>query len=235
MIKTALQYLVSLGKAEVQYENGQAYSDKELYLLESPTAAPFTVHTLTGLVDYLKSYVDGDQSVIVHVASPTEVRVESALNKDAERHYFLCAEAIVPEFRFDSWYDTETFNIKLQSVFIENDDRNVMLKVVGNIKEEMVNNYGDDGVSQSVVAKAGVASVANVEVPNPVSLKPYRTFAEVMQPESDFVFRMKDGPRCAIFEADGGVWKNLAIENIKDYLNKSLEDEIKKGRVTLIA
>lgn len=235
MIKEALQYVVGMGKAEIHDRNGQDWSDKKLYLIEEPTAAPFTVHTLSGLVDYLKSEFDGNDPVIVHVASPTEVMVESSLNGDTNRDYFIKAEALIPEFRFDSWYDTEDFNIKLQSCFVNSEDRDVMLKVVGNIKEEMVNNFGDDGVSQSVVAKTGVAAVGNVEVPNPVALAPYRTFVEVVQPESDFVFRMKSGPLCAIFEADGGTWKNEAIKNIKDYLTAALKEELESNRITIIA
>jgi|SRR5690625_1495585 len=235
MIKEALQYLVGMGKAEIHEENGQSYSDKKLHLLEKPTASPFTVHTLSGLVDYLKANVDKQDKLVVHVVSPTEVRVESPLNTDSERSYFIRAEAIIPEFRFDSWYDTEEFNIKLQSGFVKNDDRDVMLKVVGNIEENQVKQIKDDGVSQAVVARHGVANVGNVEVPNPVLLAPYRTFAEVVQPESDFVFRMKDGPRCAIFEADGGVWKNEAIANIRKHLEASLKEQVNRKFITIIA
>lgn len=235
MIKEALQYIVGMGKAEIHYEGGQALSDKKLHLIESPTAVPFVVHTLSGLVDYLKSSFDGDDPVIVHVVSPTEVTVGSALNGDAARDYYIKAEALLPHFRFDSWYNTEEFNIKLQSCFVKNEDRDIMLKVVGNITEDQVKTVSDDGVSQAVVAKVGVASVGNVEVPNPVALAPYRTFVEVIQPESDFVFRMKSGPHCAIFEADGGAWKNEAIENIKEYLSAVLKDQIDSERITIIA
>src|SRR5690606_26037278 len=124
---------------------------------------------------------------------------------------------------------------KLQSAFVKNDDRDVILKVVGNVKEEDVKTYGDDGVSQSVTAKVGVATVGQVEVPNPVSLKPYRTFAEVEQPESEFIFRMKNGPRCSLFEADGGAWKLQAISNIKSYLSAALEEEVQSGQLIIIA
>lgn len=235
MIKEALQYLVGMGKAEIHTEHGQVHSDKPLHLIEEPTASPFKVHTLSGLVDYIQSEFDGNEPIIVHVVSPTTVEVKSKFNNDGNRSHFIKAEALVPDFNFDSWYDTETFNIKLQSVFVPNEDRDIMLKVVGNIQEDNVKSVKDDGVSQAVVAKVGVASVGNVEVPNPVRLIPYRTFVDVVQPESDFVFRMKDGPRCAIYEADGGAWKHLAIENIKDYLEKSLTEEIQNDRVTIIA
>lgn len=41
-----------------------------------------------------------------------------------------------------------------------------------------------------------------------------------------FVFRMKqgNGVECAIFEADGGAWKNIAMQNIKEYLQSELEE-----------
>jgi len=50
----------------------------------------------------------------------------------------------------------------------------------------------------------GVAAVENINLPNTVTLKPFRTFAEVSQPESEFVLRLKEGNRVGLFEADGG-------------------------------
>ena len=45
---------------------------------------------------------------------------------------------------------------------------------------------------------------------------------------SNFIFRVKDNDRygvtCALFEADGGAWKNEAKANIKAYLEKELAD-----------
>lgn len=238
MIRSALQYLVHIGKANIHKENNQTYSDKELHLIEKPTAGPFVVYTLSSLIDYLKSEFDenynNESPFIIHVVSPTEVTVESPLNDDAERDYFMKAEALIPTFNFSQWYDTEEFNIKLQSCFVDNKDRGTMLKVVGNIDEEQVKTIKDDGTSQSVVAKVGLQR-GNVEVPNPVILSPYRTFIEVDQPKSEFIFRMQSGPRCALFEADGGAWKLKAISYIKVYLQSKLEEEIEAGKVTIIA
>jgi hypothetical protein len=54
-------------------------------------------------------------------------------------------------------------------------------------------------------------------------LSPYRTFRELNQPESAFIFRMRGGgegkaPQCALFEADGGKWKLDAVQAIKLWL-----------------
>lgn len=46
---------------------------------------------------------------------------------------------------------------------------------------------------------------------------------------------MKEGPRCALFEADGGIWRNEAIKNIKAYFEKSLKTEISNGKITILA
>lgn len=59
-------------------------------------------------------------------------------------------------------------------------------------------------------------------MPNPVSLIPYRTFKEVDQPASKFVFRMRDGahgPEMALFDADGGAWEVAAMQALHEYLS----------------
>lgn len=128
---------------------------------------------------------------MVHVVSPTEVFAYSSFNRDYSMNEYIKANAMIPEFNFGRFYDAEDFNIKLQSAFVKNEDRNIMLKVVGNIKEENVRQIGDDGVSQAVQAKVGVATVATVQVPNPVVLAPFRTFVEVEQPSSDLTLECK--------------------------------------------
>jgi hypothetical protein len=235
MIKEALQYIVGLGNLKIHYENGQAYANQPLHVLKEPTVAPIEVRSLSGLVEYLTSQFDTEEQLMVHVSSPTEVIAFSTLNSDVNRNEYIRATALLPSFSFDRFYDAEDFNIKLQSAFVKNEDRDIMLKVVGNIREENVKTVGDDGVSQAVQAKVGVATVATVQVPNPVVLKPFRTFVEVDQPESEFIFRLQNGPRAALFEADGGAWKLTAMKNIKEYLQAALEEEIETGKIIIIA
>ncbi|MFI8709905.1 hypothetical protein ACIGHG_23335 [Bacillus sp. NPDC077411] len=235
MIKEAIQYIVGLGNTRIEELNGQQFSTQPLHVVEQPTVRSLTINSLSGLVDYIKSEFDGDHQLMIHVKSPTSVSCFTQINYDYNRSTFVQAEALLPHFSFERFHDAESFNISLQSAFVKNDDRDVMLKVVGNIKEESVNQVGDNGVSQSVVARTGVATVGDVLVPNPVALKPFRTFVEVDQPESDFVFRMKSGPTCGLFEADGGAWKLQAIENIKKYLIEKLATEIESKKVFIIA
>ena len=190
----------------------------------------------TSLVDYIKSELDRkDDRLILTVKDEQTVFLDGQLEVNGSRERLAEVNAIVPAFSFDYFYHSEEFNIKLQSIFTDSSDREILLKVVGNISEDSVKTVGDDGVSQAVTINQGVASKVDVKVPNPVTLAPYRTFNEVAQPESKFVFRMKEGPRCALFEADGGIWRNVAIKNIKNYFEKSLKAEISNGKITILA
>lgn len=231
----ALQYLVELNTTEVIEVNGQKYSTNRINLVHQPTPSPLTVRNLSGLVEYLQNDFDNQPPVMIHIESPTSVKVLSTFNQDFARNTLIEAKALLPDIPFERFQGTEEFIIQLQSCFVPTSDRDAMMQIVGNIQESAVSTVGDDGVSQSVVAKQGVTTVAAVKLPNPVKLKPFRTFIEIAQPECSFVFRMQSGPRAALFEADGGAWKLQAIADIKTYLANALEKEIKDQKVVIIA
>ena len=225
--REALEYLVNLGEKKepiIELDQG-TFSRVSLNRVTEPVASKLTVSTLTGLVDYIKTNVDKlEGKLLIQVKSPEEVTLYSPLNADREREKYVSAEAILPNnVVYDRFLDTERFNIMLQSAFVDNEDKAKLLKYTALITDDTVKNFGDDGISQKVTVKTGVASVSDAVVPNPVTLAPYRTFPEVEQPESKFIFRMKEGPSAALFEADGGAWRNKAILNIKAYLEKELE------------
>lgn len=235
LLKDAFNWIKDHGQFQTTLVHGRTVSDRDLYTITAPTASALKVHTLTALVEYIQSEFDTNEPLLIHIKSPETVVVMSKLNSDQNRNHFIQADAYIPSFRFDSYYDAEDINIKLQSVFVPNKDQALILKIVGNIKEDNVRTAGDDGISQAVTMKTGVATVADVKVVNPVTLAPYRTFIEVDQPESKFVLRMQNGPRVALFEADGGAWKNEAIRNIEDYLMEKLSEHNEAGKLTIIA
>ena len=196
--------------------------------VEAPEPAPLEVKTLTAVVDYIRSDADLDRAggpVFLHVIDHSTVAIRSMLYKfDAVRETFLIAKCQPPAFPFGRFLETEEFIIGVQAMFEDVSDRATILSLMGNIKEENVQNTGDDGISQKVTAKAGVSLVTNVKVPNPVVLAPFRTFSEIEQPRSPFVFRLQSGPKAALIEADGGAWKNDAIIAISEFLKANLED-----------
>lgn len=230
MIKKAIEYIVGLSAPNIHEIGDETYSDKPLHRISFiPRASSIEMNTLTSLIDYIKSGVDSfGEKMIVHVQTPERVSLYSALDYERGREYVVEVRADVPSFRFGQFMDQETFCIGVQSKFIPGNDTALLLKFAGTVEAGTVTEYGDDGVSQKATVKTGIASKGDALVPNPVHLAPFRTFPEVDQPASDFIFRMKNdkysGVQCALFEADGGAWQNRAKSYIKEYLMEALKD-----------
>lgn len=234
MIKEAIDKILSLSGIHTTEIGDQVYTNGDLRRVSEPTASTLIVRNLTGLVDYLRNDFDKKLPVMIHIQSPTCVSAITGFNRDVQRNVLIQADALLPDISYGRFYDIESFNILLQSCFVQNDTRDKLLSIVGNVQDENVVTVGDNGTSQQVTAKTGIATVGNVVLPNPVSLKPFRTFVEIQQPESAFVFRMKDGPSAALFEADGGEWKLRAIQEIKLYLDDALDEQVGAGQIVII-
>ena len=231
MIEKALRYLSIMVAPTIREIHGEQYSDKPLHrICHNPKAGKIEMNTLSSLVDYIKSDVDEMQGkMIIHIQSPTRVELYSCLDDEREREHIAVVYARVPDFKFGQFIEHENFCINLQSKFIDNPDtdKELLLKFAGTVEAGSVAEYGDDGVTQKATVKTGITSKEDAVVPSPALLIPYRTFIEVEQPASQFIFRMKDGKydgvQCALFEADGGAWEIEAMDNIKTYLEVQLE------------
>lgn len=82
----------------------------------------------------------------------------------------------------------------------------------------------------TVTTQKGVALQGNEQIRPIITLKPYRTFQEVEQPESIFLIRVNERG-ISFTEADGGMWKLQARETVKAFLENALEAEIAAGEV----
>lgn len=234
MIKEALKYLMETMSMPYvnKLEDCGIYADRPLHRISfNPKAEPIKMNTLSSLVDYIRSNTDsmyGD--MFIHVMSPTHVEMRSELDDERIRECVVVVNAQVPEFNFNQFIGHENFCINIQSKFINDPDtdRALIQKFAGTVEAGSVAEYGDDGATQKATIKTGIASKGEAIVPNPVKLRAFRTFIEVEQPVSHYIFRMKqdkyDGISCALFEADGGAWKLDAMQNIKAYLKEQLAD-----------
>ena len=45
----------------------------------------------------------------------------------------------------------------------------------------------------------------------------------------------RDEPQFKLVEADGGLWKNVTMKKIKEYLEYELSEELKEYHITVIA
>lgn len=229
MIKEALMYIVGLKEAKIYDINQDKFTDKDLRRIDKCLRADsITMSTLTSLLDYIKSNTDSMATkMIVHVLAPDKVQLISMLDTDREREILVNVQANLPKIRLNEFVSQEEFIIMMQSQFVSDDERKIVTAFAGNVEDKTISNYGDDGVTQKATVKTGLASKEEFAVPNPVTLAPYRTFQEVQQIPTEFVFRMKSTERgvyCALFEADGGAWRNAAVETVAEYLKNQLSD-----------
>ncbi|GAX06972.1 hypothetical protein IWT25_02320 [Secundilactobacillus pentosiphilus] len=231
--KDALEYLANLANTanekKITFDKyGSAFligDDVHPWHPDTNADEELQTHTLQSVVDYAHKLPE-DKPYFIHVVSPTLVRVRGFLNGYGERNELLIAQPWNIWDKQDEFFDREQLNIMLQSMFVDDEetDKAILLKFIGNLREENAQTASDDGITQKATMSTGIASQDTVIVPNPVNLRPFRTFTEVKQPESQFVFRMKQGMQGALFESDGSAWKNEAIDNIKTYLNDNLSE-----------
>lgn len=177
--------------------------------------------------------------MIIQVVSATKVLLYSGLLAERDRETLFEVNALLPQFEYGREYDQESFLVAMQSCFQKTDDREAVTIMASNIVNTQQGTFSDDGVSQQAIIKTGVTTKDAAFVPNPVNLIPYRTFLEVPQPASDFVFRISEGrggaPAFKLVAADGGLWKSQAVDNVKNYLVKALADVPEREKITIIA
>lgn len=226
MLKEFVEKLLQVAAPQTLLLNGLSYTDRALSVVAPPMLSTVPLLTLTGLVDLVKAKTDDlkTEGYLLHVCSHTKVQLVSKYSDGYGRRTVL-ASSICDDgqsFAFGKFMEREEFVIGLQSRFVSTEALLGVLKVASNLEASIVTQSEDDGISQRTTVKQGIALKETVTIKGRVKLAPYRTFREVEQPESEFVFRLRSNsaeiPACALYEADGGKWKLDAVEIIKRWL-----------------
>lgn len=204
-----------------------------------PQAHALTVHTLSALVEYIRSNKDGllVTEHLIHVVGATSVDIVSTLKGRFRQREKVLTSVFPPPFdehgregfRLGEYLSAEWFVIGLMTHFEKTEDRDKAISLIGNMREEAVRTVEDDGHTQAISARKGVSLRHNVSLPNPIMLAARRSFPEIEQPVSPFVLRVRGGgeeklPEVALFEADGGAWELESVERIAEFLSSNLPD-----------
>lgn len=235
MLEPLIKAIQAAVKPEIILVAGEEYLSHEIHLPPEPRINRIETSSLQSIVDYANGVIefhDDDYQFFIHVNHHLLVTLMGqASGRRLNRPEFVAADALKykTDYKFGQFQSIEETIIALQSQFAHTPDRDSVLQVLGNLRDERIKSYSDDGITQAVTTRQGIARAEQTEVPRIVTLKPYRTFAEVDQPESPFLLRLKQGqtenqaPTAALFEVDGGRWKLQAIENIKAFLAAGTE------------
>lgn len=213
-------------------EGGMKYSSLNMKpVFYEPRPDAVQVRTLSALITYMKDNVDKIDlsNLLVLIESPETVSVLSAIyGKDRRRDKYIAAKADAARFRFGEWLSPEQFVISLNALFVPSDDLFELLNYTSRLKVENEASISDDGVSQAASVRMGIKGSLSETKPAParIRLRPYRTFAEVAQPESDFIFRMRytgNDVSLSLHEADNGAWKIVAMANVADWIKEKMQ------------
>ena len=250
MLKAAIEKIVELASPSVIQVNGKTFSNErftevkeQLYYSEC-----IILYGLDGIVKMIQKEAKEkrlsdinvptddntvEQRLYVRVSEYNRVDVFTSYDTQGVRTYLYRSNADVPGFR-EGFRDRETMLIQLRSLFLQTQDVAYLLDLLSKMSDEEKVTSQDNGVTQVVEARKGVALKEQVEVRPRVKLTPFRTFLEVDQPESEFLLRVGDGGQVGLFEADGGVWKLVAKRSIAAYLEGRLKDLVEAGRVVIM-
>lgn len=230
--KEFLEKILSLGAPNLMKEHGQTFTDKPLTLVRPPAFEAHILHGLKGTVDLaavlqpqhdldFMAVVLSHEAVLVQLAGHTEFNDSPVLIKTSR----LATDA----FPFGRYLPVEEFCIALLTKFVADDEVQALYRLASSLTASSVHTSEDDGISQRTTIQKGIATRESVSIKPVWLLRPYRTFPEVAQPVSPFLFRLKQDkdqlPHCALFETDGGKWKLDAIQSIEGYLREKLGTE----------
>ena len=195
---------------------------------ESAHPGTLDLSSLDALVKLIHTEAVNEAKSEIFVTIPSHTTVRCFGRPDytqrGYRHTFYEVKATdVP-----GWNDTvkmgfEEMQIALRTRFQETPDTQYVQRLLSEISTGAKVTFNDNGVATTIVTSKGIAMQGNETIRPIVTLRPYRTFQEVEQPESTFLIRVSE--RGITFtEADGGMWKLKARETVKAYLEDALKD-----------
>lgn len=237
MLKAMIEKIASMAAPTTVEIGSKTYADKIMQFV-GDTKKRIDPIDVTGL-DSISKLVRNEAEKIglklfVQIESYHTVRVFTTYDEDLERQCLYRCKADTPNITIGRFMSYENAIIEIRSLYIPNDDTRYLLTLLSSISNESKVTSSDNGVTQKVEAKSGIALSSMVEVKPRVSLKPFRTFVEVEQPESDFLLRIDQSGQIGLYSADGGVWKLEATRNVAGYFENELKDLIESGKVVVI-
>ncbi len=192
------------------------------------------LHSLEALVKMVRTEaVNMDAPLYVTIPNHLTVRCFGQPDPNARyfrQVYYEAKATDVPGFQ-DGFREQEKAIIELRSRFAPGEGVDYLLDLLSRISKDSGVTTNDNGISQTVEARQGIALKTKVQVRPRVSLRPFRTFQEVEQPISEFLLRLDEEGNIGLFEADGGMWKLTARQTVKAFLDEKLADLVVSGTV----
>ena len=197
-----------------------------------------TLSSLDAMVQMVKTEaIKRENGSPLYITVPThkEARCFAQINhgqRETRLTYYVAKATDVPGWDDSVKLGFEEAQIALRTRFQHTNDADYAMKLLSDISTGAKVIYNDNGIATTITTQKGVALQTNTQIKPLLSLRPYRTFQEVDQPESLFLLRVNERG-ISFTEADGGMWKLKARETVKNYFCERLEKEIADGLVVV--
>ena len=237
MLKEAIKEIERMSAPTIHEFEGSIFASHELVHVMDKKPMPRCI-VLTGLDSICKMVRNETEhiglQIFIQVNDYHSVSVFTTLDEDEDRLYLYKCAADTPAVTTDRFMAYEKAVIELRSLYIPNEGTKYLLQLLSSISNESKVTSTDNGVTQQVEARSGIALNSMVKIEPRVTLQPFRTFIEVEQPASEFLLRISERGEIGFFPADGGVWKLEATRNVAAYFEDKLKDLIDTGAVVVI-
>jgi len=194
-------------------------------VIRRPTLDRTSGNSLESVVEVVSKYGD----ILEIQCSIDRVLVTGILEDNScfYTHKVHVATPILPkDFPFGSPMDPEIFIIKASDFFERDDNYKSMIAALSCITDVQETVTSDDGMTQTVTYKSGINRKDSGKLEPFVTLRSFRTFREVEQPQDTYLIRLskgKDGPLVALYEASGYRWKQSCSEAVYKYIKDRVD------------
>lgn len=201
MIKEAMEWLTTIRQGKLEEIDGRKYWTMPGRLPEpimAPAPGSLTFSSLTGLADFVENDPDKaslfSSEAFLHVVEEDTVHYVTTLTPPWQQRYLLAQASVAKRQLAMHRKGLSEMILYIRTHFEETGERTQLLDVLSAIvSDEKSQQFVDDGVSQQVTVKSGVASLKRMDVPGQVCLIPLGGFGEISQPPVDFVLRLVKG------------------------------------------
>lgn len=217
--------------ANLQKQLDEKRNELELGFTKDRRPDSLFCKTLNSIREYLENNKDNvNPANCIVVCSVNEVVIFSEVKGAKNNRHTIMK--VIPvgfgELTTDRMIPQESMIIELLTRCVRTETIDVLVTRISSMTYLERGQSDDDGISTDLMMSVSV--LCNNGKPDKiVTLQPYRTFPEVVQPSSQFLVRVDTDnkkPVVGLYAADGGMWKVQAIKNITGYLKEILPEEV---------
>ena len=247
MIRQAIEKIEELVNAREENKLEQVDVKGMLYTkfggrlnrIVTPDIDLIKVHSLNGLVEMIKSYINVEAQTLnvklplVVEATGNDIIVRTSVDDTYKRQDLIRCTPIVPELILNCFVEPERMIININTCYVETENSQALINTISNLYNSKTVHQQDNGIGKKIVVESDAfAGGAGQVTINPiVKLIPVATYPELMQVERKFNLRVDDNGECALFVADKGYFEKEVQRLIKQFLEAELPKEIKDNVV----